>query len=104
MAQVSVQIAHDHIATAFHFFISNLLPLLGLRAGLGPGLSTSIILETIHLVERKDHRFWAFKSHYMSRQYEQQEAVEQGMHLEGNANELARCMLLNAGRERFDRG
>lgn len=38
MAQVSVQMAHDHMATAFHFLISKRLPLFEPLAGfvLGP--------------------------------------------------------------------
>lgn len=45
MAHVSVQMAHDHMATAFHFLISNLFPFAGLATALpvdGPAGSTSI--------------------------------------------------------------
>lgn len=45
MAHVSVQMAQDHIATAFHFLISNRFPVAGLATALpvdGPAGSTSI--------------------------------------------------------------
>ena len=45
MAHVSVQMAHDHMATAFHFLISNRFPFAGLATALpvdGPAGSTSI--------------------------------------------------------------
>lgn len=48
MAQVSVQMAQDHMATAFHFLISKRLPDLGpfvlplSAAGFGSAVSTSM--------------------------------------------------------------
>ena len=63
MAQVSVQIAQDHIATAFHFFISKRLPLRvrepPARLELGP--STSIIfVEAMHAQTNEREKTRAF--------------------------------------------
>jgi hypothetical protein len=46
MAQVSAQMSHDHIATAFHFFISNrggaAEPLLSCFSSVSPGVLDSV--------------------------------------------------------------
>lgn len=73
MAQVSVQMAQDHMATAFHFFISNLFagaafPLPLSSPFEGPGTLSTSIASTSACIQNAGKMIDAFEHSY-SRKY-----------------------------------